>query len=490
MLITIRKTAAMMMLSMAFFSSSVFADEGQSANMMADMVKDLQVQMAQMKKTMDEQALEIRALKSQAPSIQMPSSGSSETAVSGEAVPMSDYEFNQRLDAATGGAQKWLKDLKFAGDLRLRYEGQQYTNGTTSETDDRNRFRYRLRFGFEKKFSEDLKVGFGLASGETTSGVSLDPTSTNQTLDGNFNFKPIMIEKAYVSYMPSLLKNRGVLSSSEFSAGKVNNPFEKGSSDMIWDRDVKPEGAFEKFDFKLLESEDVTLNSYFTAGQFILDEDATVGGDANLFAYQIGLNPIIYTPLFEKPVDLLSAVSFYDYGNYARKNNFTVNGTAFSGGTRGNPNSDEVSSELDAGQFKVVEFYQEVAIYPFPFPTRFFFDAAHNLSDAAGPGSITEENDSFAYGVKLGSIVKKGDWEFQWAYKTIGANSVVGAFNDSDFGDGHAGKAGNLFKIAYALTDSVTLNSAAFFVHNLDNGTAGVLDQEQRRFQVDLNWKF
>ncbi len=473
---------AVLAVSLIQFVTPAFADEVELMNL----VKQLQGEMVQMKQTIQSQDRKIAILESRPGS----EGAQSVTATGSEPVPMSDYEFNQRLEAATGGANKWLKDLKFSGDLRLRYEAFNYNNGTTSETDDRNRFRYRLRYGFEKKFSEDLKAGFALASGETSSGLSIDPTSTNQTLDGNFNFKPIMIEKAYASYSPALLKNRGILSSAEFTGGKFTNPFEKGSSDMVWDRDVKPEGAYEMFNLKLLDTEDLSINGFFTAGQFILDEDATVGGDSNLWAYQGGINPIIYTPLFEKPIDLLSAVSLYDYSNFARKSNFTVNGTAFTGGTRGNTNVVGDTTELDAGSFRVLEFYQEMAIYPFPFPTRLFFDFAHNLGDSAGTGSIVNENEAYAFGLKFGSIVKKGDWEAQWAYKTIGANSVVGAFNDSDFGDGHAGKAGNLFKLGYALTDNVTLNSAAFFVHNLNNGTAGVIDQEQRRFQLDLSWKF
>ena len=85
---------------------------------------------------------------------------------------------------------------------------------------------------------------------------------------------------------------------------------------------------------------------------------------------------------------------------------------------------------------------------------------------------------------------EKGDWELGLAYKRIEPESVVGAFNDSDFGLGHSGKRGSVFKLGYALTDSITLGGAAFFVNNLTTGTGGVRDEEQRRFQLDLAWKF
>ena len=469
----------------------VMADDAQ----LITLVNELQKQMVQMQKTIDQQSDKIRNIEKREPQIQVAGPSSAEAA---KPVPMSDYDFNQMLDTATGGAQKWLKDLKFSGDLRLRYDGFNYGSGSPSVSDDRNRFRYRLRYGFEKTFNQDMKAGFEMASGEypTIAGTSLgsqavhaDPTAANTSFDNNFNFKPIYIERAYGTYTPHFLAKKGILNKTEITGGKMNNPFEKGSTDMIWDRDVKPEGVYEKADFKLLDTPDLKFNSYFTAGQFVLDEDASTGGDANLFAYQLGLNPVIYTSLFERPIDILQAFSYYGYPGYARKSNFIIGGTSLA---RGNANIDNNPAELDAGQFNVFESYSEVAIYPQGLPVRFHMDLAGNPSADPQDPSITGGSENFAagFGVKLGSVVKKGDWELGYQYKRIPANAVVGAFTDSDFGDGHADKAGSVIKAAYAITDAITLNGTMFFVHNLNAGTAGVIDQNQDRFQVDLSWKF
>lgn len=470
----ILSAASIALLSLVFTAPAI-ADDAE----LVGLVKSMQ-------KRMDSQDRKIEMLESRSSS-----SVSVASAGEGGAAPMSDYEFNQRLETATGGANKWLKDLKFSGDFRLRYEAFQYTSGAPTETDDRNRFRYRLRYGFEKKFSEDLKAGFAMASGEGSSGtggVSVDPTSTNTTFDNNFNFKNVYVEKAYATYSPSFLKNIGPIKKTEFGGGKFNNPFEKGSSDMIWDRDVKPEGIYEKIDFDFFDTENIDLTGYVTAGQFVLDEDASVEGDANLYAFQLGLNPTFYIPFFERPVDLLHAFSFYNYDNYARNSNFLIGGTSLA---RGNPNADALTTELDAGRFQVFESYTELGLVPiFNTPTRAYFDFAVNARDQADSGVVSNENHAYAVGVKLGSIVQKNDWELSWAFKRIGANAVVGAFNDSDFGDGHAGKYGNVIKGGYALMDNVTLNSSMFFVRNLNSGTSGIIDQEQYRFQVDLVWKF
>ncbi len=465
-----------------------FADEAQ----LMTMLKSMQKQMADLQTMVQTQKAEIQELKSRGANIQM---GSGATSVE-VPPPMSDSEFKQRLSDATGGADKWLKDLKFKGDMRLRYEA---FNGSSDETDARNRFRYRLRFGFDKKFSDEMNAGFSLASGEapTTAGatagsaaVQSDPTSTNTSFDNDFDFKPIYVEKVYASYSPDWAKI-GPVEKFNITAGKMDNPFEKGSSDIIWDRDVKPEGIYEKIDLNLLDTENFDLKGYGTLGQFVLDEDGNLfgGGDANLFAYQIGLNPVFYTPFMERPIDLLSAVSWYDYSHYAIGNNFTIGGVSLA---RGNPAVPGVATELAAKDFNIVEFYHELAFYPWGIPVRPFLDWAWNPASEAEKYRVagSDQNAAYAYGVKLGGLNKKGDWEASYAYKSIGANAVPG-FNDSDFGyTGHSNKFGNVFKLGYALTDYLNLNAAAFFVNNRNAGTAGIRDEQQNRYQLDLSWKF
>ncbi|MBU9889561.1 MAG: putative porin [Candidatus Omnitrophica bacterium] len=452
---------------------------------LAGLIQSLQKQMTELQTTVAAQRIEIQELKSRGAGIQMAPSGVEATP------PMSEAEFKQRLSDSTGGADKWLKGLKFSGDMRLRYEAFQNTNGTSSENDDRNRFRYRLRFGWEKKFTDEMKAGFYLASGER---AGTDSTSTNTSLDENFSWKPIFIEKVFATYAPNWAKV-GPISLLEITAGKMNNPFEAGSSDIVWDRDVKPEGIYEKANFNLLDTGSYDLKGYATAGQFVLDEDSATsgGGDANLFAYQLGLNQILYTDLMERPIDVKSAVSYYTFGKYATGSNFS------SLGQRGNPYVPNSTSQLAAGEFELVEFYNEISLYPFGLPVRPYFDWVSNIGNKAANWDVagTDGSNAWALGVKLGGINKKGDWEISYAYKRIGRNAVPG-FNDSDFGySGHSGVRGSHIKAGYALTDYLTVNAGGIFANNLNVGTrlsggasSGILDQEQRRFQLDLVWKF
>ena len=104
---------------------------------------------------------------------------------------------------------------------------------------------------------------------------------------------------------------------------------------------------------------------------------------------------------------------------------------------------------------------------------------------------------AWSLGLTLGKLVKKGDWQTSYQYKYIGANSVPGAFNDSDFGGynyGGTDKAGSVIKLGYNLTDYLTVNGACFLVRPItqrNTTTNGMqADQSVRRFQLDMTWKF
>ena len=513
------KLASIFVVCLMTFSSAAFADEAQ----LMDMVKNMQKQMSDLQSTVMAQNAEIQALKAGGGGkIQMAPSGVEATP------PMSEAEFNQRLSDGLGGASKWLKDLKFSGDLRLRYEAFHLTGNTaaTGSQADRNRFRIRLRYGFEKTFSPEVKVGFSMATGEkTTNGVNTDPISTNATMTNDFNFKNIWVEKAYATYTPEWAKfgNADGLSVSglEITGGKFNNPFEKGSTDMIWDRDLKPEGAYEKIDMRLFKTDNLDLKMYGTLGQFILQEggNTTTGTaiagwngtkDAYLWAYQVGLNPVFYVPGMERPVDALSALSIYSYQGYATNSNWYIGNSATANGTTqamGNPSYD--GSTLSAENFNVLSLYQELNFYPYGIPVKPFAEFARNMSNKsgtplAGPSNYSMQGgeDAWSLGLQLGKLQKKGDWQASYQYKYIGANSVPGAFNDSDFGGynyGGTDKQGSVIKLGYNLTDYLTLNGACYLVRPITvrDGT-GVnpvtngmqADQSVRRFQLDMTYKF
>ncbi len=471
----------------AFISSS-WADFDPAAQMKSFM-DNVSKQMAQMQKTIEQQNDtinrqndKIRQLESREPQVQM-------AAPSGEAAPqMTDEQFKQKLGETLGGADKWLKNLKFSGDLRTRYDGQFFKdkNITNKAPDaDRNRFRFRLRYGFEKKISNQTSVGFSMGTGEllTTNGLNADQTSQNQTFGNLFNYKNIWIDKAYANYSPEFAKI-GPIEKLQITGGKWANVFQEGSTDMIWDPDVTPEGVYEKFNLKLLETPSTLVKGSLTAGQMVLQESATHGKDAELYAFQAVLNPIFQTPLSDHSIGVKGAVSYYYYDRYTNNSNDVVGAATFA---RGNSDFAPADGILDALAFHVFDYYGELSFNPFGnVLLRPFAEFANNIGDQSG----MDENKAYQFGIKIGDMKKKGDWQASYAYKRIANDAVVGAFNDSDFGNGYAGKVGSVIKLGYQLSDNVVLNWAGYVVDNLTEGTAGVKDQGQYRMQADILWKF
>lgn len=478
------KTGLIAFFALCVSAGPVSADEAA----LMGMIQEMQAQMKQMQKIIVDQNEKLAQIEKRVPRIEMADPGPGEVRAGTKS--MSDEEFKKRLNSAMGDATKWLKGLKFGGDLRLRYEGI-YNHGANPD-DDRNRFRFRLRYGFDKIFNDQMKIGFAFATGENVSGNGHngDPVSANQTFGNLWNGKNIWINKAYASYAPKWAKV-GPVEGLEITAGKYLNPFERAASDMVFDRGIRPEGIYETANLKLWESRDVKVEGFVTAGQFVLQESATVGKDAEMFGFQAGINPVVATPFFEKPVNVLNAVSYYNYSNYSRNQNWYVDQSP--AGVAWNKNNSVCNASDLCDDFRIIEYYGEVGIMAQGIQIRPFTDVTHNNPS----GRSMLDRDAWSFGVKVGKAVKKGDWEASYQYKWIGADALP-AFNDTDFGyRGYGGSRGNVAKLGYKITDDMMVNFSGFFVRNLNIAsrinnlsTSSINSEIQSRFQVDLLWKF
>lgn len=442
-------------------SGTVFADDAQLMTMM----RSMQQEMEAMRGTIAQQNDQIRALQNQRGAVEMPAA--SPAAPSGK---IDQGEFTSALEKAIGKDYKWLKDLKFKGDLRLRYEGR--TQNAVTQ-DDRNRFRFRLRFGFEKKLNEEWKVGFRLAS---VDGAESERTSTNASFDNAFRYKTIEIDKAYATYTPNWADAYGL----EITAGKFSNPFEDGSSKIVWDSDLTPEGIYERVNIGLLADESYSINMPLTFGQFVIQEGN--GGedvDSELYAFQGGFTTE-WTNLGDKPVETSHLASYYHYKDFAQNTNFvSANGAPTLGG----------GSVLAAENYYIFEIYNEVGFQISGLPkTALFFDWLTNLgNEAATKASGDEGSMAWAVGAKLGKVKKKKDWALGYEYRYVAENSVPGVFNDSDFGGGNVNNKGHVLSLGYGVTDFLELSATALLADRIRSKGA---DPELDIYQVDLAYKF
>jgi cell division protein FtsB len=465
--------------------SKVSADVGDLTSLTA-LVQSLQQQVSQLQTTLEYQSA---TLHMQEAKIKALEEGQVKVTMAPRSVELGMSEeklrnlFDEQLQKKIGVSDQWLKDLKFNGDMRLRWEAKDVTDGP-GKTNDQNRFRYHLRFGWEKKFNPDMNVGFGLASQSANS----EATSTNTSFDDSFTSKPVSIEKAYATYKPAWAE-LGSITGVELTGGKFQNPFEAGSSNIIWDRDVRPEGFYEKITAEVINTDQLQLGVYGLAGQYILEETSG-SGDAELWAWQLAVDSKMNVG-FERPLEFKSAFSFYNYNDF--ENTTSDGGTDV---TRGNPTAG-VPSGFSAEDFDIVEIYNEAQLIPFStqYPVRAFFDWAQNVGDQALSFSGGGQDKAWAYGLKLGRANQQGSWEAGFEYRHVEINAVPGQFADGDFG--FVNRRGPVFSTKYALTDNLKVGLVGYFTNNIlsDSDLTGIAaaearDEETRLFQSDLVWKF
>lgn len=336
----------------------------------------------------------------------------------------------------------WMDGLKFYGDFRLRY---QYEDFDGRSRKDRNRARFRVRFGFKKTWLDDqMEVGFRLASGSSS-----DATSTNQTFTGVFSEKNVWIDLAYAKYKPNWLKGLTVI------GGKMKNPL--FHTDLIWDSDVNPEGFAATYKTKLTDS----IRPYATVGYFILSE-VRDGHDTDLFAYQAGAEVTLFDC-----IKWNTAVTYYDYENVEEtsaaamfhNNNWT--------------RKYQMLNVTSAAKFKAMGL-----------PWKVYVDWAHNVGDRDKTAGFEDKNNAYAFGMKVGKNKKKGDWSASYKYAYIEPNAVPGGLNDSDFGTSN--RKGHVFGAKYSLSKSLTLGGKVFWTQPVVGSTA----EEDLLVQADLVWKF
>lgn len=398
-------------------------------------------------------------------------------------------------------ANPWLDGLTSKGDVRLRYEG--FNREDETSVHDRNRFRVRVRWGLEKKFNDEWKAGFELATSEDR----LNPTSNNQSLTDEFSYKNIFLTKAYGTYTPQGIKEWApVFNDVEIGAGKVENPYTKykWNSSIIWDGDVAPEGAYEKIDFRIATPGDEAFwNINTLTGQFIIKESSSPSavGDIELMSYGIGT-----TYQWKKGHDVAVKYTFYDWEDYAQ---YIKSGSVNPENLGGNDRN------LDA--FKIHNIYAESN---FDVPTFFwgtmafklFGDYAWNAGVSDANEAIATTNESlrnpkfrgdsdtaFSLGATLGKPKDPGTWSFTYEYLYIEPNAVVGNFSESDLGLGFANNQGHKLSWKYMLWKDVELNATAWFVERIDQSIltygASALrpfgdDDQLLRTQLDLVYKF
>ncbi len=396
-----------------------------------------------------------------------------------EAKEVSEYEGKET-------SSKLLEKIDFSGDLRLRHDTQ--WRETDSDDYDRNRERFRLRFGFTTKPTETTKLGVRLASG---SGYQ---NTTNQSYDGHARGKEIFIDKAYASWQPADFF--------KITGGKHKNPLL--ATPLVWDPDVNPEGYSEELKLKVTDGIEIfsNLGQWFIEELDIKDTDR----DPTLLAYQLGF---VIKP--SKKVKLEVAGTYYDFKNLDKlewETGVLSDKTEFLGYNH----SHSQQMIFDGNQRLLNEFgCWEVAVnlkvkdaLPVPFSIfgNYIKNAEADISDLINKGVATVDSDpadlagygsddrdtGWLVGFSVGSKKKKGDWRAKYHYQVLEDYAFPAVFVDSDFHGGGTNNKGHYVQGLYCLTDNIQARAAGFFTEREDESKDGKKDED--RIQLDMVFAF
>lgn len=395
----------------------------------------------------------------------------------------SDKNFNTALSAKLG-MPDWVSSLKMNGDIRVRYEN---FNSGNSAFVDRNRYRYRLRFGIVANLADSFEAGFRLTSGEASGSFGGDPISGNTTFQDNGSKKFVYLDQVYGKWTP--LKGPDVTGS--IIAGKMENPFV--FSDMVFDGDYTPEGGAIQLAYRINDEHSLKLN----AGAFALDENGGSGQDPYLLGAQARWDAA-WSTKWSHTLGV-AGLGIYEDGQ--------LSNTAVPNVNRGNTHNSTGNTNVAAYSFhtvvadaSVTYMLDSAPYYNGPFPIKVGGDYMVNTE---APGSA--DNYGYSVGITLGKSGKRRTWDLSYTWKYLGANAWWEELVDSDFGayyqsplfgsalgSGYGSGTnvkGHILRFAYSPSDSVTL-SAKWFLTYLMDGVSPGSDSQMNRLQVDAQWKF
>jgi len=392
----------------------------------------------------------------------------------------SDKDFT-KAHAAKTGMPEWVSALKFNGDIRLRYENFTAENPAFV---DRNRFRYRLRFGMVATLMDDFEAGFRLTSSDPVGTTGGDPISGNTTFQDNASKKFVYIDQAYAKWSPF----KGPAFYGSVTGGKMENPFV--GSDMVFDADYTPEGfalqsAYQFNDVHAAE---------FIGGGFILDELGGSSLDSFMYGVQARLDSAWTSKV--KTSGGVAAFIIQNDENLTNGNVPNVN----RGNTRNGAGAPVYNFNPIYADASVTYSLDHAPMYAGPFPIKAGVDYIIN---PAAPSSA--DNYGYSAGVTFGKAGKKHTWELSYTWKYLGNNAWYEEVVDSDFGAFYqdpqvnsglgagygsgTGVKGHIVKLAYSPYDSITLSAKWFRTELLNPSPAGS-DSLMNRVQVDALWKF
>ncbi|MGH9777125.1 MAG: putative porin [Candidatus Acidiferrales bacterium] len=414
-----------------------------------------------------------------APAVQEPPVSQEIERISGEldAVAERNKELSQKVDdldkknaageKSLGDKVKGLGNFTFSGDVRVRYEP--FFGGT--QTEDRHRERFRVRFNANAKFSDEISGGLTIASGDLT-----DPISTNQSLTQFFERKTIAIDRAFIAYNPKWYNPLTL------TGGKFGYTWYR--TEHIFDNDLNPEGFSQAFSWKI--NNPVLQRITLVVAELPFNERSN-NDDSWLYVTQVGS--------FWKLGERIRLTGYAGFYNWHLADPVRAAQAASPPTLTGSTNSNTVApGNRFASKFAVLNLIGRADVdtgfarWPLMLQLDFtnntrpctnFFVATCNPRDRSGWWAEAQ----------VGKTVEKNDINFGYTFIRIEREAVLAAFNFSDLVS-PTNAVTHRFNFGYQAFKNITLNYTLLVGRQLRTATSPNEDPWLKRMQFDVVYKF
>ena len=347
------------------------------------------------------------------------------------------------------GKKKEIK-INFFGDVRLR--GELDRNSKTidgSKRDDRDRLRYRLRFGLNYDVNKNFRFGASVRSGHPA-----NQQSPHVTIGDEFEIDDISIDKIFIKYT----SDKGIW----IWGGKNDMPFWT-QNELLWNNNVNPEGLATGLIFKLNEKSNlIPVIGYFIAGH----SGKNFNDDSNLFIGQIKFESPLENHKFILSTGVISAKNLPNKpdGSHTFKLDYTIWASSLQFKIKG--------SGLTAG----FDYYKNVNNYKNNVDiSEIFEDQTSGLV-----GSLEYQKNRYMVGYYYASIQKYAviDYFAQDDWLRWGNNDYTRSSNFS----------GHEIKFKYSISN--TMNTVLRFYTVKGIKTPGNTLETGTRLRLDFNIRF
>ena len=449
----------------------------------------------------------------------------------------SDIKAEAETNAVAMPASKWklsdsIKSIALFGDVRFRYEyrGADNIPGGSPDTYYRERWRYAFRAGIRGDLFDNFNYGVRIDTSSNprstwiTFADDSNPTPSSKASDG------LWVGQVYLGWHPTEWY--------EMTVGKMPMPLY--TTPMVWDNDISPEGAFEKFKLTV-----ANVNLFADFGQFLYQDEnpdhAIPSSDTWLLAFQVGADVKI-----DKYSSFKVAPVLYKYfgqgvpqvtpGFSQLSVPYVGQGVPQGGGVTGTNINSLQFNQNGIDNLLIVEIPAEYNVKLGNYHARAFGDFAYNFQGndraraafaAGNPSGIAvsafpglskpalDQNTAYQFGIGFGnqgpvygptqglvygSTSKRKTWEARVYWQHVEQYALDVNLMDSDFFEGRANLEGIYAAIAYSFTDAIIGTIRYGHANRINNslGTGGnnsdlpALNpiQNYNLVQLDLTWRF